>query len=163
MTFSIRSATEKDISLLVSLIKGSFRDVAERFALTPDNCPRHASNCTAAWIEEALKKGITYYILETDGTPCGCAALEQINQKVCYLERLAVLPQFRCRGFGETLVKHVCDEAKKLGAKHVEVGTIAEHIELNEWYEKLGFRLKNTVELEHLPFRVAFMSKKVTV
>jgi N-acetylglutamate synthase-like GNAT family acetyltransferase len=163
MTFSIRSATKKDVTLLAALIRNSFRDVAERFGLTSDNCPTHPSNCTAAWIEKALEKGITYYILEMDGMPCGCAALEHISQKVYYLERLAVLPQFRRQGYGEALVNHLCGEAKKLGARHVEIGTIAEHAELNEWYEKLGFRQKNTAEFEHLPFRVAFLSKKVTV
>jgi diamine N-acetyltransferase len=161
MTFSIRSATKKEVSLLATLISNSFRDVAERFGLTPDNCPTHPSNCTTAWIEKALEEGITYYILEMDGKPCGCAALEQISQKICYLERLAVLPQFRRQGFGKALVNHVCREAKKLGARHVEIGTIAEHTELNEWYKKLGFQLKNTAEFEHLPFRVTFMSKKV--
>lgn len=163
MKFGIRNATRDDITLLVTIIRDSFRDVADRFDLTPANCPTHPSSCTAEWIEEALEKGITYYVLETDGIPCGCAALEHANPNVCYLERLAVLPQFRCRGFGEALVNHVCDEAKKLGAKRVEIGTIAEHAELNEWYEKLGFRLKSTAEFEYLPFRVTFMYKEVTV
>lgn len=161
--FAIRNATRDDIPLLATIIRDSFRDVADRFDLTPENSPTHPSNCTAEWIEKAFDEEITYYILETDGVPCGCAALEQANPNVCYLERLAVLPQFRCRGCGEALVNHVCGEAEKLGAKHVEIGTIAEHTELNEWYEKLGFRLKSTAEFEHLPFRVTLMSKKVTV
>lgn len=162
MTFTIRNATQSDITCLAAIIHQASRDVAERFGITPENCPRHPSNCTAEWVEADFEKGIVYYILETKGTPCGCVNLKQVTPDVCHLGRLAVLPQFRQQGFGEALVNHVCDEAKKLGAKHVEIGTIAEHTELNGWYEKLGFQLKNTAEFERLPFRVTFMSKKVT-
>lgn len=163
MIFAIRHATQDDITCLATIIRQASRDVAERFGLTPENCPNHTSNCTAEWVETAFQKGIAYYILESGGTPCGCAALERVSSDVCYLERLAVLPQFRRQGFGEALVNHVCAEAKQLGIKHVEIGTIAENVELSRWYEKLGFRLKNTAQFDHLPFTVAFMSKKVAV
>jgi N-acetylglutamate synthase-like GNAT family acetyltransferase len=163
MNFVIRSATQDDVTSLVTIIRQASRDVAERFGLTPENCPRHTSNCTTEWIETAFEKGITYYVLEADGSPCGCVALEQANSDVCYLERLAVLPQFRRQGFGEALVNHVCTKAKRLGAKRVEIGIIAENVELRRWYEKFEFRLKNTAEFDHLPFTVAFMSKELGV
>ncbi len=37
------------------------------------------------------------------------------------------------------LASHVLAEAKRLGATRVEIGIIAEHTELKEWYEKFGF------------------------
>ena len=42
----------------------AFRGVAERFGLTDENCPRHASNCTADWIEKDMDRGVTYFVLE---------------------------------------------------------------------------------------------------
>lgn len=161
MTFVIRHATESDASCLAAILREASRDVAERFGLTPENCPTHPSNCTSEWIETGFEKGIVYYILEAGGKPCGCVALERADSDVCYLERLAVLPAYRRRGYGTAMVNHICDEARRLGARRVEIGTIAEHIPLNRWYEKQGFRPKNTAEFEHLPFAVAFMEKEL--
>ena len=58
---TIRQATDKDIPLLTNIIRTSNQDIAERFQLTPQNAPKHPSNCTDAWIESAFEKGITYY------------------------------------------------------------------------------------------------------
>jgi N-acetylglutamate synthase-like GNAT family acetyltransferase len=157
MTFVIRSATEKDINLITNIIRASFFDVAIRFNLTVKNAPTHPSNCTEAWIKTALEKGIKYYILEYNSIPCGCIALEQANVDICYIERLSVLPKYRKQGFGRDLVHYALKEAKKIGAKRVEIGIMAEHKELKEWYIKQGFYKKNIVSFEHLPFSVAFM------
>jgi N-acetylglutamate synthase-like GNAT family acetyltransferase len=161
MPVEIRAATQQDIPLLTMLVSTVFRDVAERFHLTLENCPKHPSNCVPEWFETAMTKGIRYYILEDHGTPCGCVALEQAKPEVGYLERLAVLPQYRKRGFGEALVAHVFAEAQKLGIKRVEIGIIAEQAELRAWYEKLGFVITREAEFSHLPFRVTFMVKNV--
>lgn len=157
----IRNATESDIPRLAAIIRNSHRDVAERFGLTPENCPTHPSNCAPEWIEAAFAKGVTYYTLEAGCVPCGCVALERAGDGVCYLERLAVLPEFRDKGFGKALVNHIFDEAKRLGASHVGIGIIAGHVELQAWYERLGFLKKNTARFKHLPFDVTFMGKSL--
>ena len=72
-----------------------------------------------------------------------------------------MLPSFRNRGFGKALVNHVINEAKKLGLRRVEIGLISKHTELKEWYERLGFSVKNTAQFEHLPFEVTFMFKQI--
>jgi len=159
MEFLIRDATNKDITLLATLIRNSFLDIAERFNLTPQNCPTHPSNCKTEWIESALKKGIKYYILEKKNVPCGCVALERAQSDVFYLERLSVLPQFRRNGFGEAMVNHAVNEAKRLGAHRIEIGIISDHIKLREWYKIFGFSVKNENQFEHLPFKVTFMSR----
>lgn len=67
------------------------------------------------------------------------------------------MPEYRRKGFGEALVRQVLEEALKKEAQRVEIGIIAEHTELKEWYEKLGFSVKETVHFNHLPFNVTFM------
>lgn len=161
MEFVIRDAINDDIPSLTKLVRDSFHDVAVRFNLTPHTCPAHPSHCTTEWIESALKKGIKYYILEKKNVPCGCVALERAQPEVCYLERLSVLPPFRRNGFGEALVNYAVNEAKKLGAHHVEIGIISDQTELKEWYEKIGFSVKRKAQFEHLPFKVTFMSKDI--
>jgi GNAT superfamily N-acetyltransferase len=154
----IRQASPADAALLTRLIRDSFRDVADRFGLTPDNCPRHPSNCTGEWIERDLVRGVIYYILESDGTPVGCAAIEHASPEVCYLERLAVLPEERRKGFGKALVDNVLLKARTLGVVEVDIGTIAHHTELKDWYIGLGFVEGETKDFPHLPFRVTFMN-----
>ena len=157
----IREAGSVDHSLLTHLIRSSFITVAERFGLNSENCPTHPSNCTDEWIEKDYARGRKYYILESDGVPSGCIALEKVNPHICYLERLAVLPQQRRRGFGQALVDRVLAEARGLGVNSVRIGIIADDTELKEWYARTGFVEMGTNKIDHLPFSVTFMSYEV--
>ncbi|MCP4757519.1 MAG: GNAT family N-acetyltransferase [Proteobacteria bacterium] len=157
MSIPIRKAVENDTVSAANIVREAFKDVAKRFKLSVKNAPTHPSNCTEEWIEDALSQGIGYYLLDNDGIPVGCVALEKASSEVCYLERLGVLPDYRKRGFGEALVEHVLVEAKKLGTVRVEIGIIAEHVELKQWYKKLGFVERNTTRYDHLPFAVTFL------
>ncbi len=161
MDFCIRNTETTDIPILADLIRTSFQDVAERFNLNADNCPKHPSNCTSDWVAEAFQKEITYYILESDNTPVGCVALERASDEVCYLERLAVVPRLRRKGLGQALVEHALNQAQQAGARRIEIGIMAEHEELKSWYQRLGFNLTGTKNFAHLPFEVAFMAKEL--
>ncbi len=159
LEMKIRPATAQDIPELVGIIRKAFYEVAVRFGLTETNCPKHPSNCKTEWIEEGLAKGIRYFLLESDGVPCGCVALEQAGPEVCYLERLAVLPMQQRLGCGRALVDQALDEAGFLGARQVDIGIIAKQDELRDWYRKIGFLEQRTTNFPHLPFEVLFMSK----
>jgi GNAT superfamily N-acetyltransferase len=88
-------------------------------------------------------------------------ALEKASPDVCYLERLAVLPGHRGRGYGKMLVEHIFDEAASNGSNRLEIGIIAADTRLRNWYGKFGFVLKGTKTFDHLPFVVAFMSAEI--
>lgn len=155
---SIRPASENDITAIAHLIQLAYRDIARRFGLTPDNCPKHPSNCTNAWIRNDLERAVTYFLLVNDNTLIGCAALETADPSVAYLMRLAVLPKFRRRGFGEMLVQYIITQARRIDMSSISIGLIAEQEELATWYRKLGFILGETKRFEHLPFAVRYMT-----
>jgi GNAT superfamily N-acetyltransferase len=157
LSFKIRVCTPKDIGVLSETIRKSFQEVALRFDLTPENAPRHPSNCTEDWIKKDMERGVTYYALKNENLVAGCVALERTNSDVCYLERLAVLPTQRRQGFGKALVAHMLSQAKILGAKRVNIGIIADQTELKKWYKEIGFVEGESKEFPHLPFRVTFM------
>jgi len=134
----IRTCSQEDAEVLADIIQMSFQDVAERFGLTQENSPRHPSNCTEDWIQKDMERGVSYFIIENENLVVGCVALELANSEVCYLERLAVFPIQRHWGFGKALVTHVLSKAKLLGVHRVNIGIIAEHTELKNWYKGIG-------------------------
>ena len=160
-TMIVRQANEADVCVLVSLLRESFRDVAERFELTVENCPKNLAFCTDQRIKDDIERGLSYYVLEHYHEPCGCVALEKAGPGVCYLERLAVLPEHRRKGCGKMLVEHIFDVAAGNGSQRLEIGIIAEDTKLRNWYGKFGFVLKGTKKFDHLPFIVAFMSAEI--
>ncbi|NPV05033.1 MAG: GNAT family N-acetyltransferase [Syntrophaceae bacterium] len=159
MAYRIRTCTQNDTAVLAETIRAAFRDVAVRFGLTEQNCPRHPSNCRADWVEKDMERGVTYYALESGGSVAGSVALERVRPGLCNLERLAVLPGSRGRGFGRALVNHVLTEARQRGCDTVRIGIIEDQAELKEWYRRLGFLETETRDFARLPFRVSFMAR----
>ena len=158
---TIKKAGREATPLLAALIQRAYKDVAERFGLTTNNCPKHPSNCTEEWIERDFARGVIYYILECGGRQIGCAAIENAGPEICYLERLAVLPHYRRNGYGRKLADHVLTKANARGAKQVGIGIIAEQTDLKQWYQKIGFVEGETKKFEHLPFQVTFMTYRL--
>lgn len=157
----IRDANEADKEILVTLIRDSFRDVAEKFSLTAENCPKFPAFNAKERVEGDFKKGLKYYILEENGRACGCVALEKAGPDLCYLGRLSVLPLYRNRGFGRALLNHLFEKVEKTGICRIEIGIISKHRKLKNWYKKFGFVQKGTKKFGHLPFTVAFMYKEL--
>ena len=159
MEHLIRKGGKEDIDILAEIIRDAFQDVADRFGLNEQNSPTHPSNCRTEWLMREMNRGVVFYVLEAQGEPAGCVALEKINDEVCYLERLAVLPRKQKKGFGEALVKHALSEARLLKAYRVQIGIIADDQALKNWYEKLGFEEVERKNFPHLIFEVAFMAR----
>jgi N-acetylglutamate synthase-like GNAT family acetyltransferase len=157
----IKEATLNGRKVLAKLIRDSFRDVARRFSLTKENCPKHPSNCASSWIESDISRGVQYYILYVDENPIGCAAIENASSDVCYLERLSVLPEMRGKHFGIRLVQHALERAALKGARKVSIGIIDEQIDLKEWYIQLGFVVTEIKRFPHLPFAVCLMEIEI--
>jgi N-acetylglutamate synthase-like GNAT family acetyltransferase len=160
-SITVRKANSTDAPLLCGLIRKSFRDVAVRFKLTQENCPTHPSNCKKDWITTDFAKGTIYYLLERSALPVGCVAIEKATNDLCYLKRLAVLPEERRKGFGNQLVTHVLNTAREWGVKWISIGIIAKQTGLKQWYQKMGFREGETKEFSHLPFSVCFMTYEI--
>jgi len=160
---AIREATLDDVTLLASIIRRSFEDVAVELGLTPENTPTHPAFITNERVESAMNDGVRFFLLEVEGEATGSVALEKSKKSpgVFYLERLAVLPKCRERGAGSLLINYAVEEARALGASRVEIGTIAEQTELQQWYEKRGFVVKGRRKFSHLPFEVTFMAMEV--
>jgi len=157
----IREASPGDIATIAHLVTESNKDVAIRFGLNAENCPKHTSFCSESWVQVDLARGERYFILEENAEPMGCVAYENPSAGLAYLNRLSVLPAHRHRGFGARLVQHIIHLAHASGIETISIGVIGEHDDLQRWYRKLGFTDGETKRFPHLPFSVKYMSYRV--
>ncbi len=154
----IREATGEESNTLARLISEANRDVAVRFGLNGENNPKHPSFCNRDWVEADFARGERYFLLEANGEPMGCVAYETPRVGVAYLNRLSVLPVHRQRGAGTRLVQHVIRQARTESVQTLSIGIIAEHLQLQRWYNGLGFQDGELKRFAHLPFSVRYMS-----
>jgi GNAT superfamily N-acetyltransferase len=158
VTTKIREATAEDAATVAMLVSEANKDVALKFGLTAQNCPKHPSFCTHAWIEADMARGQRYFILEELSSPIACVAYENPSTGLAYLNRLSVLPAHRNRGHGACLVQHIIDYAKSAEIQTISIGVIGEHLQLQTWYNKLGFKDGELKHFPHLPFFVKYMA-----
>lgn len=103
------------------------------------------------------------YTFYENGDRAGFVRLTKKGDAVFELEKLAVLPEYRHRGYGKRLVGFARDEAGKLGAPKITIGIIEENARLKDWYAMNGFVHAGTRRFSHLPFTVGFMELSCAV
>jgi GNAT superfamily N-acetyltransferase len=155
-------SSDKQILDSLEIIKSSFKTVADEFGLTHDNCPTHPSFITYEKLSEIKNKGVHLFGLFIDPSiQIGVVAVERGNEDVFYIEKLAVLPQYRRRGYGKSLMKNSIDYIRKNKGRIISIGIINEHPVLKDWYKKIGFKETITKHFDHLPFTVCFLEMKI--
>jgi len=156
--YLIREALRADAGVLAGIVREAFEEYAVTFGVTRQNYPTFPSFCQADWIEADFDMGRRLFILEADGAPAGCIGMRPLDDGVCELIRLAVIPTRRHRGFGEALVNHVFLLARSQGLRSVTLGMVASNALLLQWYERLGFAVTDRRRPAHLPFETASMT-----
>lgn len=146
-----------DLGLWTDVIKSSFVSVVESLKLTEDLVPSNGAYIKVETLHRMAQQGATFFGLWVDDLPVGFVALVKAGDFSYRLEKLAVLPSYRHRGYGQLLVGRGLDYLRHHGIKQVGIGVIDEQSELIEWYKKLGFQTIKHQTFKHLPFKVCFM------
>ena len=79
------------------------------------------------------------YIALCDGNIAGCIALRKIDSENCEMKRLYVKPEYRGKNIGALLVKHIINEAREIGYKHILLDTLPFLQTAIEMYKRHGF------------------------
>lgn len=154
----IREISDRDIiGNSKTVIRKSFATVAREFNLTRENCPTHPSFITIRQLNELKKKGLIFFGSFIGSHQIGFVAVEKADAALYYMEKLAVLPEYRHHGCGQKLVEFAIDYVKKCGGIKISIGIIDEQAVLKDWYKKLGFREVSTRKFDHLPFTVGYL------
>ena len=152
---------DAELEKCVAVIRESFLTVAEEFNLTPENAPTNPAFINLGDLQKMREKGIIMFGVFHEDTQVGFVAVEKANDDTYYMEKLAVLPEFRHRGYGRMIMDHVFTFVRNNGCKRVWIGIINENTRLKQWYQNYGFREIELKRFAHLPFTVCLMSKEV--
>lgn len=131
--------SRRDFENSVKVIRDSFKTVALEFGLNEGNCPTHPSLITLDKLLE-LKSKAKLFGLFLNKIQVGFVAIEKADDRVYYLDKLAVLPEYRHNGYGRKLVGFVSSYVEKHKGERVSLGMIDESTVLKDWYRELGFR-----------------------
>lgn len=158
----IREINGAELNRGAEVIRESFKTIALELGITRDNIPNHPSFMTAEGLRGLIDKGIKFFGLFLDGRQIGSVTVESADDGVFFLQKLAVLPEFRNDGNGRELVNFVIDYVKNNGCKKLALGVWDRQTELKDWYCRLGFVINSIREFEHLPLPVCLMDMEIS-
>lgn len=144
----------------LDVIHRSFGTVAEEFGLTRENCPKHTSFIPLCFLETQMGWGWHMYALHAGRGIIGYVSLSKEGEDIFEMHNLAVLPEYRHRGFGRLLLDHVKAQVRALGGKTLKIGIIEESAILKNWYIAQGFVHNGTKKFDHLPFTSGYLEWK---
>ena len=101
---TITQLAPDDIPAAAEVIRQAFATVAEAFDLTEENCPTNGAFLRDAALAEEQERGTVLYGLSDEDGLSGCMALKRKDEATFSLEKLAVAPWSRNRGYGGALV-----------------------------------------------------------
>ena len=76
-----------------------------------------------------------------EGHAVGCAAMRPLEEDICELKRMYVLPQYRGLGIGKALALELIQDAKEIGYVRMRLDTASFLTAARKLYESLGFQL----------------------
>jgi ribosomal protein S18 acetylase RimI-like enzyme len=156
-------SSEKDINLCRKILNESFSTVAVEFGLTRLNSPTNAAFYTNDDLIKQIENGLDFYLGFYQQEPIGCVAIEKSRTEsdTFYIEKLAVIPLYRHKGFGKLLMDFCIQTVIDSGGIVISIALIDSNIQLKEWYKNMRFEVTGVRKFEHLPFDVCFMKKNV--
>jgi ribosomal protein S18 acetylase RimI-like enzyme len=153
----IRDVTGASLEANAAIIRRAFGTVADELGFTEANVPVYPAFITAERLGELRSRGAVFFGLFIEDVQAWFVAVDKENDGKYYMKRLAVLPEYRQRGYGKKLVDFVIDFVKGRGSRKLHIAIVNEQAILKRWYQGMGFRETSVKYFERLPFRVCFM------
>lgn len=160
MSLMIKQVND-ELDKWVELLRNSFITVADDFGITCENAPTNPAFADTDSLSKMLEKGVILFGAYYDSKRAGFVALENAGNGCWYMERLAVLPEYRHMGIGRRLMDFAFATVKERGGSKISIGIINENKVLKNWYMEYGFTETGTKAFKHLPFEACFMEKSV--
>lgn len=157
----IKAVIPENIPECVSVIRTSFRTVADQFGFDEQNAPGFVAFATD---EHRLNYHFhtekrQMYAYFDEGRIVGYYSLLPCQDGTCHLNNLCTLPEYRHRGIGEKLLEHAFAAASEAGCSLMRIGIVEENTILRAWYEAHGFVHVGTKKFDDFPFTSGYMER----
>jgi GNAT superfamily N-acetyltransferase len=154
-------ATPEQAALHARMIRRAFRPQAAILGVNKVDHPYQAAFHTAALTRRRMGEGAHVVIAWLGEQPVGTVTYVRGRHHPDdgWIERLAVLPEFRGRRYGEALMAHAEQRLRKLGAQTLRLAIVKPFSKLQAFYEGQGYAAAETRQFPGVPFAVLFMEK----
>ena len=157
----IRNISSLDIPECAAVIRDSFSTTARDFSITETNCPGHTSFIKTEKLQKQYNDGRPMFVYTDGNKIVGYFSLAPMENGDYELNNLAVLPEYRHKGYGEEMVLFGIDLVRDFGGNKISIGIIEGNTVLKNWYSRLGFLHTGIKKFGHLPFTVGFMEYSI--
>ena len=148
--------------IAAEVIRAGFASVADEMGLTERSCPNYVGFLiTAGHLRTHHERGWLLYGLYDHERLVGYVSLSKEADRVYGLHNLAVLPEYRHKGYGKKLLDFCVARVRELGANKVRISIVDENTVLKNWYLGYGFIHTSTKKFKHLPFISGYMELEV--
>lgn len=156
----IKQIDISELPIAVEVIRTSFATVADEFNLTEQNCPRYTAFATnLERLQYQINAGWYMYGFYNEELLVGYVSLSKVtdNENTYEIHNLAVLPDYRHKGYGKTLLDFCINKIKELKGEKIIIGIIEENKILKDWYTANGFIHTGTKKFDFFPFTCGYM------
>lgn len=155
-----RLRSDEELGRCADLLRRAFGTVAREYGLTEQSAPTNAAFTTRENLCRHLQDGMALYGMFREGSLIGCVATKRAkaNNLVFSVERLAVAPEMRHRGYGGQLLSFALESIRREGGMTASLGLMDNNDVLKKWYRARGFEQRDCRKIAHLPFKVCYMS-----
>ena len=159
----IREVRREEIPSCAEIVRNSFMTVADAFGFTEENAPRFTAFAVSSerLFRQFDEEKRPMFVAVEDGVPCGYYSLLDQGNGECELCNLAVLPAYRHRGVGKSLLEHSFAAAGRMGYRFMNIGIVEENGVLRKWYEENGVSHVGTKKYDFFPFTCGYMRKEL--
>lgn len=161
----IKGFKKEEARSYIEVIQGAFKPVAESLKMTKENFPGSGAFFTKDNLNNLLDKKADIfglYCIEDEECLIGTLVISSKDKLKYKIEKLAVLPAYRHRGYGRELMCFAESFISKKGGDKANLGLVLENDQLLKWYESLGYTVKKRKPYRHSVFTIAFMEKKLS-
>jgi GNAT superfamily N-acetyltransferase len=141
---SVKKADAQDIESILWIINTSVRDSYRGII------PQEHYKDPVLTLEQLGKEFelMTFYAFKVEDKPLGVAALRKGEHGNGIVRWVHVLPGYRRKGVGTSLMKHIEGEAIRMGLRKLQAVYVWEKANWAiDFYTKLGYKKRNTITL----------------
>ncbi len=154
-----------EIEDYLSLIKKSFQTVAEELQMTKGIFPASGAFFDKNGFHKLLNKGAQLFGLyhkdDTVRQLIGCVAINSKDGRKYKIMKLAILPDYRKKGYGSLLMNFIEEYIFVLGGQAISLGMVLENEVLKNWYINRNYQIIKTSPYKKTNFNICFMEKRI--